>query len=734
MYLELLLTLRATMDDIEDLALGGSISTIGSRSSASISQVLPRRVAAPPKATKGDDESSASAFDVKDDMTKGVPGTGKIFVKTYGCSHNISDSEYMAGMLESYGYSLTEKREEADLCLVNSCTVKDPSQAQFMHLVNKAKGEGQPVVVAGCVPQGDRKIPGLADVSVVGIQQIDRVVEVVEQSLQGHTVKLLAKKDLPRLDLPKVRKNKLVEIIPLSTGCLGSCTYCKTKHARGALGSYSLDALLSRVENVSKEGMVAEIWMTSEDTGAYGRDIGTSIAELLERTVALLPDHVMLRVGMTNPPFILEHLDAISKALNHPRVFSFLHIPVQAGSNAVLDKMNREYTVEEFRRVVDHLIKEVPGVTIMTDIICGFPTETEAMFQETLDLIEHYKLAYVNISQFYPRPGTPAARMKRIDTKVVKDRSRRMTALFESFKPHTHLIGTRERVWFDTEVSDDGRSVGHTKAYVKVLVTLDPELPGTSHEVEVTAAFRFHVEGRIVHGTRGGKAIAEREEMAAAHQAAVVTNNVSASASTVARKEKEKEIETNSEVEKENIAAVVETKAKAIAAKSSLLWNQMLDLLYAHLPHSLSLNQSIPFFITTTQMIATRRSERKNKEDVNEGSKKTKERKSWLIPCRFSITYTVTWSGVKEVWENITGASYNMKSNNVVTMPSDTKKNNSASKSKNNRQGVKSSARASHVHKGIYEDGFLRATASFLCASGVAMLIQAALRRREKSQ
>jgi hypothetical protein len=153
----------------------------------------------------------------------------------------------------------------------------------------------------------------------------------------------------------------------------------------------------------------------------------------------------------------------------------------------------------------------VPDVTIATDIICGFPTETEAMFDETLTLMQKYKLAIVNISQFYPRPGTPAARMKRISTKVVKDRSRRVSAMFNAFTPYTHLPGQRVRVWFNTEVSDDGRSVGHTKSYVKVLVTLDTSLPGTSHEVDLTACSRFHVDGTVVAGTKEGFTRTERD-------------------------------------------------------------------------------------------------------------------------------------------------------------------------------------------------------------------------------
>ena len=129
----------------------------------------------------------------------------------------------------------------------------------------------------------------------------------MEEALKGHQVRLLAKKELPMLDLPKIRKNELVEIIPLSTGCLGSCTYCKTRHARGKLGSYDPQAIVERAKSAVEDG-VMEIWLTSEDTGAYGRDIGTDLPTLLKAIVEVLPDHAMLRLGMTNPPFILEHL------------------------------------------------------------------------------------------------------------------------------------------------------------------------------------------------------------------------------------------------------------------------------------------------------------------------------------------------------------------------------------------------------------------------------------------
>lgn len=302
------------------------------------------------------------------DQNSVVPGTQKVYVKTQGCSHNISDGEFMMGLLAEYGYTLVDRLEDSDACLFNSCTVKNPSQDTFMFNVEKAKKLNKKVVVSGCVPQGDRNLKGLEDVSILGVTQIDRVVEVMEETIKGNVVRLLAKKELPTLDLPKIRKNKFLEIIPLSTGCLNSCTYCKTKHARGKLGSYAPDAIVSRAQQAIEEG-VKEVWLTSEDTGAYGRDIDTSLPELVRNLLKVIPDHVMLRIGMTNPPYILEHLDAMSDILNHPRVFAFLHIPVQSGSNPVLLNMNREYTVEDFRKVCDHLIKRVPNLTIATDVI-----------------------------------------------------------------------------------------------------------------------------------------------------------------------------------------------------------------------------------------------------------------------------------------------------------------------------------------------------------------------------
>lgn len=188
-----------------------------------------------------------------------LPGTHKIHVKTWGCAHNSSDSEYMAGQLAAKGYTIVDDARSADLWLLNSCTVKNPAEDHFRGAIEAALQQGKKVVVAGCVSQAAPNVGYLRGLSIVGVQQTDRVVEVVEETLKGNSVRLLGSKKEGRrkaggapLTLPKIRRNPLIEIIAINTGCLNRCTYCKTKHARGDLGSYSIDELVARAKQAFK--------------------------------------------------------------------------------------------------------------------------------------------------------------------------------------------------------------------------------------------------------------------------------------------------------------------------------------------------------------------------------------------------------------------------------------------------------------------------------------------------
>uniref|UniRef100_A0A0N4ZES2 tRNA-t(6)A37 methylthiotransferase n=1 Tax=Parastrongyloides trichosuri TaxID=131310 RepID=A0A0N4ZES2_PARTI len=429
-----------------------------------------------------------------------VPWTKSVYVRTWGCSHNNSDSEYMSGLLSKAGFPVVKNKEDADVWLLNSCTVKTPSETTFMNQIEEAKGKGKNVVVAGCVSQAAPNEPYLKDISIIGVKQIDQVVNVVEETIKGNTVRLLShkRKDAP-LSAPKIRKNDLIEILAINSGCLNNCTYCKTKLARGDLVSYPLEELVQTAKNAFEVDGCKELWLTSEDLGAYGRDIGLVLPDLLKELIKVIPEDCMMRLGMTNPPYILDHLDEIAEILNHPRVYSFLHIPVQAGSDSVLGEMKREYTREHFCQIVDYMKEHVPNIYIATDFICAFPTETEEDFEESMDLVKKYKFPSLYINQFYPRSGTPAARLKKINTIEAKRRTGAMTDLFNTYSRYDESrIGNIERVLVCETATDKIHLVGHNKTYEHILVPYKEDLLGKWVEVEIVEISKFHMKGKFI--------------------------------------------------------------------------------------------------------------------------------------------------------------------------------------------------------------------------------------------
>lgn len=254
---------------------------------------------------------------------------------------------------------------------------------------------------------------------------------------------------------------------------------------------------------------MTELWLTSEDSGTYGRDIGKSLPELCWEVLSVLKPHNILKIGMTNPPYILEHMEEIAAILTHPQVYSHMHIPVQSGSNKVLDSMVREYVIEDFEILCDYLCENVKGITLATDIICGFPGESDEDFQYTLDLVKKYKFPSLFISQFYPRPGTIAANMKKLDTKIVKKRSTEITKLFESYRTYDSYLGTIQKIWIsdieankkniDDKNNSEFAMIGHTKNYVKVIIkNVDENLMGKIVLCKITEVLKWHCVGEII--------------------------------------------------------------------------------------------------------------------------------------------------------------------------------------------------------------------------------------------
>ncbi|VDK42539.1 unnamed protein product [Anisakis simplex] len=435
-----------------------------------------------------------------------VPGTRRVYVRTWGCAHNASDSEYMSGLLLAAGYNIVSEKQDASLWILNSCTVKTPSEVQLENNVKEAQKTGKLIVVAGCVSQAEPDSEFLKGISIVGVKQTDRIVEVVDETFKGNCVRLLSKRrPHQKLSLPKMRRNNLIEVLAINSGCLNHCTYCKTKQARGDLSSYPLDELLEQARSAFADGC-CELWLTSEDLGAWGRDIGMVLPDLLNELVKIIPDGCMMRLGMTNPPYILDFLQEIADILNHPRVYSFLHIPVQSASDAVLSDMKREYCRDEFCRVVDFMLENVPNVYIATDFICAFPSETIEDFEESMEMVRKYRFPSLFINQFYPRKGTPAARLKKIDTVEARRRTALMSSLFRSYSRYgKDRIGMEYDVLVAEWATDKHHFVAHNKSYEHFLLPSDDKsILGRVLKVRVTGVSKFHMNAEIVtkeHGT-----------------------------------------------------------------------------------------------------------------------------------------------------------------------------------------------------------------------------------------
>ncbi|KAK8934430.1 hypothetical protein KSP39_PZI014568 [Platanthera zijinensis] len=446
--------------------------------------------------------SKLGAYDFPTSCSVPVPDTYPVPVRTrystdtliantsrlsHACSV-LSDSEYMSGQLSAFGYALTDSPEEADLWLINTynfpsylnsshttfafeCTVKAPSQSAMETLISKGKSAKKSLVIAGCVPQGSRDLKELEGISIIGVQQIDRVVEVVEETLKGHEVQLLSRKTLPSLDLPKAIFLFIFQKYVVNVSSYRACTECQSNHGSLHLSPYLVASIVEKIKAVLSDG-VRETALGKEPTKSYSRDIGVNLPILLNALIAELPADrsTMLRIGMTNPPFILEHLEEIAKVLRHPCVYAFLHVPVQSGSDAVLDAMNREYTVSDFRTVVDTLIRLVPDMQIATDIICGFPGETNDDFRRTVALIKEYQFPHVHISQFYPRPGWSLSHCQNISLQSFFRGSRGATSTRELRQPRQGLSLGEHQIKCRDNASRFFELKQHKKVFVQVFL------------------------------------------------------------------------------------------------------------------------------------------------------------------------------------------------------------------------------------------------------------------------
>jgi len=418
----------------------------------------------------------------------------KIFVEAYGCSASFADSEMISGLIQNGGHTLVENSAESDLNIVVTCSVKDATANKMIHRIKSLKSK--PLIVAGCLPKAEQtSVEKFADkASLLGPNSLGKTLQTINSTLNGRKQIVLEDSDLSKVGLPKVRLNPAVGIVEIASGCMSECTFCQTKLSKGDLSSYRLGDIVRQVQTEIKDGC-KEVWLTSTDNGCYGFDIGTDLPSLIN-TVVEIPEDFMVRVGMMNPMYMPRIKDKLIESYDSDKVFKFLHIPVQSGSDKVLQDMRRGHTAGTFREIVKKIRERFGQFTISTDIIVGFPSETEEDFQRTIALLNETKPDVVNLSRYSARPGTDAAEWKQLDAVEIKRRSK---IIFEqisklSIESNKKWIGWKGRVLFD-EMTDDGIK-GRNFAYKPVSIT-DQVNVGESHIVEITDASVKRLVGKI---------------------------------------------------------------------------------------------------------------------------------------------------------------------------------------------------------------------------------------------
>lgn len=388
----------------------------------------------------------------------------RVFIETYGCTYNYGDTEKIRIILESQGCSIAPSPKDADCIVINTCIVIGKTEREMRKRL--AEYAGRDLYVTGCLPKIDPDCGGTV---------------IDPDTIRGHFQKTGA------------HPSEKTAILQVAQGCSGHCTYCITRKARGPLVSHPSEEIVRELEARVRKGAV-EVQLTAQDLSAWGMDRQETLADLLE-AIGRVPGSYRVRLGMMNPDTLGPILDAVLDACGSNRIFSFFHIPVQSGSDRILAEMGRRYSRDEVILIVSEIRRRFPKARISTDIICGFPGETDDDFSQTIDLLLVIEPEKINITRYSNRPGTPAASRADMPDRFKKDRSRLATTVAgEIFdRIYTTFIGEEMDVLV-TEVVQKGSVTARDDAYRPVIIRED--LPvGTRCRVRITGHRRHYLVG-----------------------------------------------------------------------------------------------------------------------------------------------------------------------------------------------------------------------------------------------
>ena len=403
------------------------------------------------------------------------PRTAKFSIETFGCTANKGDEMRMRAILRNAGHEIAETRE-ADVVIVNTCTVTKRTELNVIKRLKELKKKGKKVVVAGCMAAAQ---PELVE-SILGAD----VTMVTPQDIYSYN-------NEQELDF-----NGVIAVVPIAMGCVGKCSYCIVKQARGDLRSYKPEKICKAVRNAVERG-AKEIRITSQDCSAYGWESPSLKLPALLDLVTSLKGDFRIRVGMMNPFTVIHILDELLDAFDSTKIFKFFHVPVQSGSDKVLGDMRRNYKAADFVEIVNSIRRRFKYSTICTDFIIGFPTETEEGFVSSLNLLETVKPEKVNITRFSPRPGTEASKLKDLLEREKKRRSRIFSSFYHALasEKNKELKGKKLPVLV-TEQGKRGGVIGRDPSYREIVIKKDLPL-GASCKVEVKEAKSTYLVGDL---------------------------------------------------------------------------------------------------------------------------------------------------------------------------------------------------------------------------------------------
>ncbi|AEH60702.1 MiaB-like tRNA modifying enzyme [Methanosalsum zhilinae DSM 4017] len=429
----------------------------------------------------------------------------KVHILNYGCSANQASAEIMAAKINEYGHELVDDESSAQAVVINTCTVKSTTEKKILHRISEIGKTERELVVTGCMPQVQMKdiIEANSQAHVLGVNsitEIGNILNKIQNSNKGSVkdrIELLSSVPEGFLNVDRIRHNPNIHICQISQGCNHRCSYCIVRDARGPLTSFDPKDIVDDVKKAISEGC-REVWITSQDNGQYGADIQSSLPELLNM-LCKIPEHFKIRVGMMNPFSVLPILDDLIKAFENDKIYKLLHLPIQSASENTLSAMNRNHSMKDVEDIISRFRYRFGDLTLFTDIIVGFPYETDDDFNKSVEWIKEYCPDKINISRYTPRPGTPAFNYRNIDSRIVAKRSKTLHKACEEVKIESKrkMIGWKGEAFISMEAKFEG-FMARTQSYKPVVIKDDNISPGDICTIEVIDVMPGYFIGKTV--------------------------------------------------------------------------------------------------------------------------------------------------------------------------------------------------------------------------------------------